>query len=242
MPIQPAHSESPLVPTTCKQKCNISRMPIVLSKKAKRAAPSRRSPSLPPVPGPSRPFCLPHTCPGPKASGGQRPDPVAPPTSKGKGKMVVEITRGVEDLQRKSMEEGCKRCRLDQSACTISRSKQTKKWRTSCNKCSRGSTSASGTMMQARSWKPEVSRALVAAPNHPIKIGLPRGAPKLVYQPHGTTGTQFTIRVPPPSRAVVVAPAHHTSLPASRPSHPLPPLQAPAPSQESRRPPQGDGC
>ncbi|EGO02410.1 hypothetical protein SERLA73DRAFT_150177 [Serpula lacrymans var. lacrymans S7.3] len=52
------------------------------------------------------------------------PDPVAPPTSKEKGKVVVEITRGVEDLQRKSMEEGCKWCRLDKFACTISKSRE----------------------------------------------------------------------------------------------------------------------
>ncbi|EGO04842.1 hypothetical protein SERLA73DRAFT_68509 [Serpula lacrymans var. lacrymans S7.3] len=121
MPIQPAHSRSSPMPTTGKQKCDVAHMPKVLSKKVKRAALSRRSPSLPPVPGPSRPSCPPHTHPGPGTSGGQCPDLVAPPTGKRKEKVVVEITRGVEDLQGKSMEEGCKWCRLDKSAYTISR-------------------------------------------------------------------------------------------------------------------------
>ncbi|EGO02470.1 hypothetical protein SERLA73DRAFT_69972 [Serpula lacrymans var. lacrymans S7.3] len=145
--------------------------------------------------------------------------------------------RGVEDLQRKSMEERCKQCRLDNSACTISRSKQTKKWRTSCGKCSQEKYKCgwdNDASLGSKSWKPvasepEMPRALVATPNHPIKIGPPRGAPKLVYQPHGTTRTRFTIRVPPPSRAEIPAPAHHTPLPAACHSPPLPP---------SRRPPR----
>ncbi|EGN91643.1 hypothetical protein SERLA73DRAFT_157476 [Serpula lacrymans var. lacrymans S7.3] len=128
----------------------------------------------------------------------------------GKGKVVVGITRGVKDLQRKSIEEWCKRCRLDKSACTISRSKQTKKWRTSCNKC----VLDNNTSLGSKSRNPVASEPEV--PNHPIKIGLPRGAPKLVQEPHGTTGTQFTIRVPPPSQAVIPASVHHTPPPPAR--------------------------
>ncbi|EGO02546.1 hypothetical protein SERLA73DRAFT_70055 [Serpula lacrymans var. lacrymans S7.3] len=52
---------------------------------------------------------------------------------------------------------------------------------------------------------------------------------------------QFTIRVPPPSQAVIPAPAHHTPPPAARPSPPLPPPQVQATSQESRRPPWDEG-
>ncbi|EGO30545.1 hypothetical protein SERLADRAFT_404670 [Serpula lacrymans var. lacrymans S7.9] len=121
-------------------------------------------------------------------------------------RVVVEITRGIEDLERKCMEEGCKWCKLDKSACTISRSKQTKKWRMSCNKCSHEKYKCvwdNNASLGCKFWKPmasnpEASEALVTAPDHPIKIGPPHGAHKLVYQPHATAGT-FTSRIPPPS-------------------------------------------
>ncbi|EGO30559.1 hypothetical protein SERLADRAFT_432130 [Serpula lacrymans var. lacrymans S7.9] len=95
MPIKPACSKSPRAPTTGKKKHNFAHVTVVPSKRAKRTAPSQRSPS--------RPSCPQHTRPFPGTSSGQRPDPIAPSTGKGKGKVVVEITRGVEDVQRKSM-------------------------------------------------------------------------------------------------------------------------------------------
>ncbi|EGO02564.1 hypothetical protein SERLA73DRAFT_150261 [Serpula lacrymans var. lacrymans S7.3] len=213
-------------------------MTVVLSKKAKRTAPSWCSPSPPPVPGPSRPSHPQYTHPHSRTSNGQCPDPIAPPTGKGKGKarVVIEITRGVEDLQRKSMEEGYKQCRLDKSICTISRSKQMKKWRTSYDGCSQEMYKCvwdNDASLGSKSRNPKAPGALVTAPDHPVKTRPPRGAHKLVYQPHRMTWTQFTIRVPPAAQAVIPAPAHRTPPPATRP---LPPPQMQFMSQESRRP------
>ncbi|EGO02597.1 hypothetical protein SERLA73DRAFT_150283 [Serpula lacrymans var. lacrymans S7.3] len=162
-----------------KKKRDFFCMTVVLLKRAKRAAPSWCSPSPPLVPGPSEPSC----------------------PWKGKDKGGGRDYQGCRGFAEEEYGGGVQAVQAG-----ISRSKQTKKWRMSCDKCSWEKYNCvwdNDVSLGSKSQKPEVSGALVTAPDHPIRIGPPRGAHKLVYQPHRTTRTQFTIRVPPPSQAVI---------------------------------------